>query len=432
MARAQPARHLALRRAAVWVSTCREGGAEAPKGRQGEGAKHLQRAVVVDLQHGVLDEDRVGHLDERRAAGALDRHAVAHEGAVGAERPRGQPAPVGLEVEALVVEGGDVAVERDVAEVVAARRKVVEVLEVVTQRVRRGVVGARLHVVRQARRPVAIDDEAAGAGGDLRREGDVDVEAEAGVVVEDVGRYGAKRRREDADLAVGGADAEVALPLVVDVQRVHVADDAVGHKVVGRRKRIDATLLLVVGVAVRVDPQQAAAVAGAGEARRLGRGHERAELRLVRERRAEQHVAADGVVQLVPILDVDRGAAQVVHDVGVDGRVVCAVERDALVDAALDDVAAEGAAGAVAHQVPVQAVLAEGDAAAVLDADPLDGHRAAAQLHRREALPTATKRGRAGRAMHLALGVRGVIGRVHWACALGVHWHALACIGSGE
>ena len=431
MARAQPARHLALRRAAVWVSTCREGGAEAPKGRQGEGAKHLQRAVVVDLQHGVLDEDRVGHLDERRAAGALDRHAVAHEGAVGAERPRGQPAPVGLEVEALVVEGGDVAVERDVAEVVAARRKVVEVLEVVGDRVRRGVVGAGVHVKRQAALPAG--DVAVGAAGlHLGREGLVDVEAEAGVVVEDVGRYGAKRRREDADLAVGGADAEVALPLVVDVQRVHVADDAVGHKVVGRRKRIDATLLLVVGVAVRVDPQQAAAVAGAGEARRLGGGHERAELRLVRERRAEQHVAADGVVQLVPILDVDRGAAQVVHDVGVDGRVVCAVERDALVDAALDDVAAEGAAGAVAHQVPVQAVLAEGDAAAVLDADPLDGHRAAAQLHRREALPTATKRGRAGRAMHLALGVRGVIGRVHWACALGVHWHALACIGSGE
>ena len=201
-----------------------------------EPARHLagQPAVVVDLHPRVADEARAAHLDQRRAAGALEGHAVAHEGAVAAEGARVDPAPVGLEVEALVVEGGDVAVERDVAEVVAARRKVVEVLEVVGDRVRRGVVGAGVHVKRQAALPAG--DVAVGAAGlHLGREGLVDVEAEAGVVVEDVGRYGAKRRREDADLAVGGADAVVARPLVVDVERVHMADDPVGHKVVGRR-----------------------------------------------------------------------------------------------------------------------------------------------------------------------------------------------------
>ena len=63
-----------------------------------------------------------------------------------------------------------------------------------------------------------------------------------GVVVEDVAFDTTEGAREDADLAIGGADAEVALPLVVDVEGVHVADDPVGQDVVRGGQAVDGTL----------------------------------------------------------------------------------------------------------------------------------------------------------------------------------------------
>ena len=69
-------------------------------------------------------------------------------------------------------------------------------------------------------------------------------------------------------------------------------------------------------------------------------------------------------------------------------RVVRAMHRDALVHAALNDIPDERARRARPHQVKVQAVLAERNAPATLDARPLDSHAAAAaDLRRNEALP---------------------------------------------
>ena len=161
--------------------------------------------------------------------------------------------------------------EGDVAQVVPARGKVVEVLEVVGDLVRRGIVGAAVHVKGQARIPRG--DVPIGGRRHLGGEGGIDVEAKAvpsagrrkrewqtgrssarwafeprmgvpGVVVEDVAFDTTEGAREDADLAIGGADAEVALPLVVDVEGVHVADDPVGQDVVGGAQGVDGALVV--------------------------------------------------------------------------------------------------------------------------------------------------------------------------------------------
>ena len=58
---------------------------------------------------------------------------------------------------------------------------------------------------------------------------------------------------------------------------------------------------------------------------------------------AEENILADGIIDLVAILDIERRPTHVPHDIPMDERVVRVVQDDSLLDAMLDSIAFEEA-----------------------------------------------------------------------------------------
>jgi len=209
--------------------------------------------------------------------------------------------------------------------------------------------------------------------------------------VEDVALKSAEGAREEAHLPIGGADPPVAAALVVGEEGILVAAHAIADEIIGWGQHVDRRLLILVRVGVLGDAVAHAALQHAARAV-VGDAAEAA----AAKRRADERVLLDEIAHLVAVLDVNRRAAQIVHHILLDRRVVRAVDRDPFVDAAVDDDAAHRAARALAHEVEVDAVLPERDAAAALDARPLHHHQPAARLHGRDPLAAAD------RLLHLA------------------------------
>ena len=204
-----------------------------------------QAAVVIDAKSGgttaLAAEYGAPELYGGAPTWTLNRDCVTMEGAVGAQRTGSRGTAIRLGIHAFIIERRGEVDQLEVSKIVEAERKVVHVFYVLLDNSRRRKVGAAAQIERQTR--AEVGHVAIHISAETLRKGHVDVPAKADIIMQHVATCRSKWGAHDACATGGAANPPDPIPLMVDVQSVLVAGDAVTNEVRRRRERIDARLL---------------------------------------------------------------------------------------------------------------------------------------------------------------------------------------------